>query len=99
MTHQPSPIGIDCAIVYHDSPDGYQDVYISFSEELLNHVGEPAEEDIYGVSDENIFYYLNEDEQKNLKNYIADGSYDRWSTDEWYIDLTEGYAFVYEEAK
>lgn len=91
-------IGINCAVTYHDSPDGFEDVYISFSEALLNHEGEPAEEDIYGVSDDSIFYYLNKEEQTSLVKFIADGAV-LWSTNEWYIDLAEDYELIYEGAK
>ena len=95
---QEAPVGIKCSVVYHDSPDGFSDVYMSFSESLLNHEGEPAEEDIYGVSDDSIFYYLSADEQTDLGKHIAEG-YDKWSTDEWYIDLTEDYELVHEGAQ
>lgn len=96
MSTDKAPIGIDCAVTYHDSPDGYEDVYISFSEELLNHEGEPAEEDIYGVSDDRIFFYFNAEQQEALGVALSEDK-DKFNTgEEWYIDLEEGYALVYE---
>jgi hypothetical protein len=96
MSTDKAPIGIDCAVTYHDSPDGYEDAYISFSEELLNHEGEPAEEDIYGVPDDRIFFYFNAEQQEALGVAIAEDKDKFHLGEEWYIDLTEGYALVYE---
>lgn len=86
-----TPTGIQCVISWHDSLDSMDDVFISFSEELLNHEGNPAEEDLYGVPDDKIFYYLSEEEVASLMKAISELR-DRWSCgDEWFIDLTEDY--------
>jgi hypothetical protein len=70
--------GVECAITWADSPDGFQDVYISF---------EPEEFDT--PSDLKTFYYFNDDEAKGLLNAIAN-SHDFYSINkEWFIDLTE----------
>jgi hypothetical protein len=83
--------GIQCVIGWYDSPDSMDDVFISFSEELLNHEGNPAEEDVYGVSDEKIFYYLSKEEVASLMKAISEVR-DRWSCgNEWFIDLVEDY--------
>ena len=67
-----------------------------FSEELLNHEGQPAEEDIYGVFDEFIFFYLGDYQQDVLHKAIAK-SYTYFDIgEEWYIDLTEPHEFIYE---
>lgn len=89
--------GIECGIVWDDSPDGYEDVYISFSEELLNHEGETAEEDIYGVPDDSIFYYLNETEVAHLFKCIAEHR-DKFSVGAgWWIDLVDDYSLIIAE--
>ena len=96
MNTDKAPIGIDCVVTHYDSLDGIADVYISFSEELLNHEGEPAEEDIYGVSDESIFFYFDAEQQEALGVAIAEGKSKFHLDEEWFIDLEEGYALVYE---
>jgi hypothetical protein len=96
MSTDKAPIGIECVVTHYDSLDGIADVYISFSEELLNHEGEPAEEDIYGVSDESIFFYFNAEQQEALGVAIAEGKSKFHLDEEWFIDLEEGYALVYE---
>lgn len=89
--------GIECGIVWDDSPDGYEDVYISFSEELLNHEGEIAEEDIYGVSDDRIFYYFNPEEVQALLKAITEHR-DKFSVGAgWWIDLVDDYALIHAE--
>ena len=96
MSTDKAPIGIECVVTHYDSLDGIADVYISFSEELFNHEGEPAEEDIYGVSDESIFFYFNAEQQEALGVAIAEGKSKFHLDEEWFIDLEEGYALVYE---
>ena len=96
MSTDKAPIGIECVVTHYDSLDGIADVYISFSEELLNHEGEPAEEDIYGVSDESIFFYFDAEQQEALGVAIAEGKSKFHLDEEWFIDLEEGYALVYE---
>ena len=90
-------IGVKCGIVYHDDdPASVQPVYISFSEEFLNHMGETAEEDIYGVPDKKIFCYLNKEEVESLTSAILNEE-NYWSmadNSEWYVDLTEGYTAI-----
>lgn len=85
-------IGVKCAIQWHDDNNGgLQDVYISFSEELFNHEGETAEEDIHGVPDEEIFFYLNKEQVESLTSAILNEE-DYWSIEDedWFIDLSEG---------
>ena len=85
-------IGMQCSIQWHDDNDGgLQDVYISFSEDLLNHEGETAEEDIYGVPDEKIFFYLDKEQVDSLTSAILNED-EFWSIEdkEWFIDLSEG---------
>lgn len=89
--------GIECGIVWDDSPDGYEDVYISFSEELLNHEGETAEEDIHGVSDESIFYYFSPEEVQALLKSITERR-DKFSVGAgWWIDLVDDYSLIIAE--
>ena len=71
-------------------------MYISFSEELLNHMGETAEEDIYGVPDKKIFYHLNKEEVESLTSAILNEE-NYWSmadNSEWYVYLTKGYTAI-----
>ena len=86
--------GIQCVIGWYESLDSYDTEYISFSEEQLNHEGNVAEEDIYGVSDLEIFYYLSEEEVASLMKAIAELR-DRWSCgNEWFIDLADDYEIM-----
>ena len=95
MSTDKAPIGIQCAVTYHDSPDGFEDAYISFSEELLNHEGQPAEEDIYGIADDRIFFYFNAEQQEALGVALSEDR-DRFDAgEEWFIDLTEDYELAY----
>lgn len=98
LTHK--PIGFEGTIVWEDSPDGQEFYYISFSEALLNHEGEPAEQDIYGVFDEFIFFYADSEQVETLQKAIAEhrDSVTIEPRSGWYIDLTEPYEFIYELA-
>ena len=90
------PIGFEGTVCWKDSPDSQDYFYFSFSEELLNHEGHPAEEDTYGVRDDNIFFYLDDYQQDVLHKAIAK-SYTYFDIgEEWYIDLTEPHEFIYE---
>ena len=92
------PIGFEGTVCWEDSPDSQDYYYISFSEELLNHEGEPAEEDLYGVRDDSIFYYANP-EQVTLLQEAVDTHKDKVTLEPrsgWYIDITEPFEFVYE---
>lgn len=72
--------GISCAVTWYDSPDGYEDVFISFGEEEFD-----------TNADLNTFYYFNDKEVAGLFKAIQE-SRDKYSVgDEWFIDLTEGY--------
>lgn len=98
LTHK--PIGFEGTIRWEDSPDTYNEYYISFSEELLNHEGEPAEQDLYGVFDEFIFFYADSEQVQTLQKAIADrrGYVTLEPHSGWLIDLTEPYEFIYELA-
>jgi hypothetical protein len=70
--------GVECAVTWTDSPDGLNDVYISF---------EPEEFDT--PSDLETFYYFSEEEAKGLLKAIEE-SRDTYSVNkEWFIDLVE----------
>ena len=56
--------GIDCVIVWTDSPDGEEDVFISFGPEQFD-----------PKSDLNTFYYFDEEEADDMFEYIME-SYD-----------------------
>lgn len=93
------PIGFEGTIVWEDSPDGQEYYYISFSEALLNHEGEPAEQDLYGVFDEFIFFYADSEQVELLQKAISSPLHDYLTLEPnsgWYIDLTEPYEFIYE---
>ena len=68
LTHK--PIGFEGTVCWKDSPDSQDYFYFSFSEELLNHEGQPAEQDLYGVFDEFIFFYLDDAQQESLHKAI-----------------------------
>lgn len=75
--------GIDCVIVWADSPDGEEDVFISFG---------PEEFDT--KSDMETFYYFSEDEVRGLFKAIAERR-ERYSVNkEWWIELLCEYALV-----
>ena len=95
------PIGFEGTVCWEDdSPDSQEYNYISFSEELFNHEGQSAEEDIYGVRDDCIFFYANDEQLVTLQKAIINHS-DSVTIEPhsgWYIDLTEPYEFIYELA-
>jgi hypothetical protein len=75
--------GIDCVIVWTDSPDGEEDVFISFG---------PEEFDT--KSDLNTFYYFDEEEVTGLFKAISEKR-DRYSVNnEWWIEIMCEYALV-----
>lgn len=75
--------GIDCVIVWRDSPDGEEDVFISFG---------PEEFDT--KSDLETFYYFDEEEVQGLFKAIAEHR-DIYSVNkEWWIELFCEYALV-----
>jgi hypothetical protein len=80
-------IGIWVAIVWEDSPEGYEQCYISFSDD-------PYENDTPIVCDDGVFYYFTEDEKKDLAKAIADRR-ERFATEgnDWYIDLSLDYEY------
>lgn len=79
MTHA----GIECTIVWTDSPDGEEDVFISFG---------PEEFDT--KSDLETFYYFSEDEVAGLMKAISERR-DKFSVNkEWWIELMADYALV-----
>lgn len=74
--------GIECTIVWADSPDGEEEVFISFL----------PEED--SVKDEEIFFYFTEDEAVLLMKAIVERR-ERFSVNkEWWIELLCDYALV-----
>lgn len=74
--------GIECTIVWTDSPDGEEDVFISFL----------PEEDT--VDDEEIFFYFNEEEVQQLLKAISTHR-ERFSVNkEWWIELMCDYGLV-----
>jgi hypothetical protein len=74
--------GLECTVVWADSPDGEQDVLISFL----------PEEDTVG--DEEIFFYFTEEEVQLLLKAISERR-ERFSVNrEWWIELMCDYALV-----
>jgi hypothetical protein len=87
--------GIECGIVWDDSPDGYQDVYISFGQ--YDHDDPNATTDSFGINDEDIFFYLDEEELAHLFKCIAEHR-DKFSVGAgWWVDLVDDYALVLAE--
>jgi hypothetical protein len=75
--------GVECAVTWTDSPDGYNDVYISFQPEEFE-----------TPSDLETFYYFTDDEAKGLLKAIEE-SRDVYSINkEWFIDLVESLEFM-----
>lgn len=75
--------GIDCVIVWTDSPDGEEDVFISFG---------PEEFDT--KSDLNTFYYFSEEEVTGLFKAISEHRETYSVNKEWWIELMCEYALV-----
>jgi hypothetical protein len=75
--------GIECVIVWADSPDGEENVFISF---------QPEEFDT--KSDLQTFYYFDEEEVAGLMKAITNRR-ERYSVNkEWWIELMCDYALV-----
>jgi hypothetical protein len=90
--------GIECGIVWDDSPDGYNDVYISFDTQHESE-GHPESKptDSFGIHDDEIFYYLNETELAHLFKCIAERR-DKFSVGAgWWIDLVDDYSLIIAE--
>lgn len=84
--------GIDCGIVWDDSPDGYEDVYISFGQYDFNDPN--ATTDSFGVNDDGVFYYFSPEEVEGLHKAIKERR-DSYSVGAgWWIDLTDGYELI-----
>lgn len=76
-------IGIECVVVWADSPDGEENVFISFQEEEFD-----------TKADLRTFYYFNEDEVAGLMKAITDRR-ERYSVnDEWWIELMCDYGLI-----
>lgn len=75
--------GIDCVVVWADSPDGEQDVFISF-----------MPEEFQTKSDLETFYYFNEEEVAGLFKAISEHR-DIYSVNkEWWIEIMSDYELV-----
>jgi hypothetical protein len=75
--------GIDCVIVWADSPDGEQNVFISF---------QPEEFDT--KSDLETFYYFDEQEVAGLMKAVTTHR-DKFSVNkEWWIELMADYSLI-----
>lgn len=75
--------GIECTIVWTDSPDGEEQVFISFG---------PEEFDT--KSDLETFYYFDADEVAGLMKAISEHR-DKYSVNnEWWIELMGDYGLV-----
>lgn len=76
-------IGIECTIVWNDSPNSEENVFISFM---------PEEFDT--PSDLKTFYYFNEEEASELMKAI-EGRQGKYSVNnEWWIELMADYGLV-----
>ncbi len=76
-------LGIECTIVWTDSPDGEEDVLISFA---------PEEQDV--ESDLETFYHFDAEEVAGLMKAISERR-DKFSVNkEWWIELMADYALV-----
>jgi hypothetical protein len=75
--------GIECVIVWADSPDGEQDVFISF-----------MPEEFETTSDLETFYYFSQDEVEGLLKAISEHR-DIFSVNkEWWIEIMSEYSLV-----
>lgn len=87
--------GIECGIVWDDSPDGYNDVYISFGHYDIDDPN--ATTDSFGINDDDIFYYLDETELAHLHKCIAECR-DKFSVGAgWWVDLVDDYSLIIAE--
>lgn len=86
LTHK--PVGINCTISWWDSPDGEEEVFISFM---------PEEFDT--PLDLETFFYLDEAQVKKLQKSIETGRNKHSLGEDWFIDLTAPYEFDYEVIK
>lgn len=75
--------GIDCVIVWADSPDGEEDVFISF-----------GPEEFETKSDSETFYYFNEEEVAGLFKAINEKRETYSVNKEWWIEIMCEYALV-----
>ena len=75
--------GIDCVIVWTDSPDGEEDVFISF-----------GPEEFETKSDSETFYYFNEEEVAGLFKAINEKRETYSVNKEWWIEIMCEYALV-----
>lgn len=95
MTTSTNYRGIECGIVWDDSPDGYNDVYISFGQYDLDDPN--ATTDSFGINDDDIFYYLDETELAHLFKCIAECR-DKFSVGAgWWVDLVDDYSLIIAE--
>lgn len=87
--------GIECGIVWDDSPDGYEDVYISFGQYDFNDPS--ATTDSFGINDDSVFFYFGDEEVQALIKSITEHR-DKFSVGAgWWIDLTDGYELILAE--
>lgn len=86
-------IGIYCYILFTGEPwDSAEYFYISFSE-----WEDEASHDVYGVPDNDIFYYFSDDEANDLIRAI-DENHRTFSVDpDWEILLSLGYDLAYND--
>jgi hypothetical protein len=76
--------GIECTVVWRDSPDGEEDVFISFLP-----LGSETKSDL------ETFYYFSEEEVEGLLDAITTDWRERYSVNkEWWIELACDYSLV-----
>lgn len=83
--------GIECAIRWNDEEP--KNCFISFGEQVEDEDGEVTE-DSFGVSDDEIFYYMNAEEVENLLLAIRSDARVFQIEPSWFIDLLEDFSLT-----
>jgi hypothetical protein len=84
VSNQYNHIGIECTIAWFDSPD------ITYGAVIL--FGDAPDTD--DQDDDNVFYYLDSNEEEHLYKCISERREVFACGDEWYIDLLDGYGLI-----
>jgi hypothetical protein len=81
--------GIDCAVRWNgDEPKHY---FISFGQQIEDEDGEVIK-DSFGISDDEIFYYMNAEEVESLMLAIKSDARAFQVEPSWFIDLLEDFS-------